>query len=70
MTIYINMLDSPFNIRFIMRHWLVAAGYDGTLATLLEFLRPGDALVVTRIDRLARSMHDLQIIVASLKASA
>jgi DNA invertase Pin-like site-specific DNA recombinase len=39
------------------------------LATLLEFLRPGNALIVTRIDRLARSMHDLQIIVASLKAN-
>ncbi|WP_298282713.1 recombinase family protein [Acidocella sp.] len=38
------------------------------LTTLLEFLRPGDTLVVTRIDRLARSMHDLQIIVSGLKA--
>jgi DNA invertase Pin-like site-specific DNA recombinase len=33
------------------------------LATLLEFLREGDTLVVTRIDRLARSMRDLQNIV-------
>jgi DNA invertase Pin-like site-specific DNA recombinase len=38
------------------------------LATLLEFLRPGDVLTVTRIDRLARSMHDLQMIVGALKA--
>jgi DNA invertase Pin-like site-specific DNA recombinase len=29
------------------------------LATVLEFLRPGDTLVVTRIDRLARSVGDL-----------
>jgi len=38
------------------------------LATLLEFLRQGDTLVVTRIDRLARSIADLQVIVAALKA--
>ncbi len=35
--------------------------------TLLEFLRQGDALVVTRIDRLARSIAHLQGIVATLK---
>jgi hypothetical protein len=28
------------------------------LATLLQFLREGDTLVVTRIDRLARSLRD------------
>lgn len=37
------------------------------LQTLLEFLRPGDTLVVTRIDRLARSLRDLQNIVHDLK---
>lgn len=37
------------------------------LVTLLAFLRPGDTLVVTRIDRLARSMKDLQDIVHDLK---
>jgi DNA invertase Pin-like site-specific DNA recombinase len=37
------------------------------LALLLTFLRPGDTLVVTRIDRLARSLKDLQDIVADLK---
>ena len=37
------------------------------LATLLDFLRHGDTLVVTRIDRLARSMRDLQNIVGELK---
>src|SRR3546814_15260969 len=37
------------------------------LQTLLDFLREGDALVVTRIDRLARSMKDLQDIVHELK---
>jgi len=37
------------------------------LKTLLEFLRPGDQLVVTRIDRLARSLSDLQTIVDMLR---
>jgi DNA invertase Pin-like site-specific DNA recombinase len=38
------------------------------LETLLQFLRPGDTLMVTRIDRLARSCGDLQDIVKTLKA--
>src|SRR6185437_15220401 len=38
------------------------------LQTLLDFLRSGDTLVVTRIDRLARSVKDLQDIVHELKA--
>ena len=37
------------------------------LGTILEFIHPGETLVVTRIDRLARSMRDLQVIVATLK---
>ncbi len=37
------------------------------LDTLLEFLRPGDTLVVTRIDRLARSLRDLQNLVHELQ---
>ena len=38
------------------------------LETLLEFVRPGDTLVVTRLDRLARSMDDLSNIVRELQA--
>jgi DNA invertase Pin-like site-specific DNA recombinase len=38
------------------------------LKTVLEFLRPADELVVTRIDRLARSIGDLQDIVRAIKA--
>ena len=68
--------------RGIQRAALKAAGCDviraekasGTrrdgrteLQVLLDFLRPGDALVVTRIDRLARSLRDLQNIVHELK---
>jgi DNA invertase Pin-like site-specific DNA recombinase len=37
------------------------------LETLLQFLSDGDALVVTRIDRLARSVKDLQDIVHELR---
>jgi len=37
------------------------------LETLLQFLAAGDTLVVTRIDRLARSMRDLQNIVHELR---
>ena len=36
------------------------------LNTLLDFLRKGDELVVTRVDRLARSIRDLQNIVYDL----
>ena len=38
------------------------------LQVLLDFLQPGDVLMVTRIDRLARSMKDLQDIVHEPKA--
>ena len=37
------------------------------LDLLLQFLREGDTLVVTRVDRLARSLRDLQNIVHELK---
>jgi DNA invertase Pin-like site-specific DNA recombinase len=37
------------------------------LATILDFIGEGDTLVVTRIDRLARSMGDLQDIVRHLR---
>jgi DNA invertase Pin-like site-specific DNA recombinase len=37
------------------------------LQTMLDFVQRGDTLVVTRIDRLARSLKDLQDIVHELK---
>jgi DNA invertase Pin-like site-specific DNA recombinase len=37
------------------------------LQALMDFLRKGDTLVITRIDRLARSVKDLQDIVHELK---
>lgn len=39
----------------------------GELKILLTFLRKGDELVITRIDRLARSVKDLQDIVHQLR---
>ena len=38
------------------------------LAAILDFIRDGDTLVVTRIDRLARSIGDLQTIIVQLSA--
>src|ERR1700755_1253719 len=38
------------------------------LRTVLDFLRAGDILMVTRIDRLARSIGDLQDIVRAIRA--
>ena len=38
------------------------------LATVLDFVREGDILLVTRIDRLARSLIDLERIVETLEA--
>ena len=37
------------------------------LGLILDFIHPGETLVVTRIDRLARSMWDLQVIAAKLR---
>ncbi|MCW2349805.1 recombinase family protein [Sphingobium sp. B12D2B] len=37
------------------------------LETILSFLRPGDTLMVTRIDRLARSVRDLEALVDTIK---
>jgi DNA invertase Pin-like site-specific DNA recombinase len=38
------------------------------LTTILDFIHAGETLVVTRIDRLARSLRDLQVIVDRLKS--
>lgn len=38
------------------------------LERLLDQLRPGDVVVVTKYDRLARSLHDLLAIVESIRA--
>ena len=53
-------------IRAEKRSGTTTAGRN-ELRTVLDFLRKGDVLMVTRIDRLARSMKDLQDIVYDLK---
>jgi DNA invertase Pin-like site-specific DNA recombinase len=54
-------------IRAEKRSGTTAAGRP-ELQTVLEFLRSGDVLMVTRIDRLARSIGDLQDIVRAVRS--
>jgi Resolvase, N terminal domain len=54
-------------IRSEKRSGTTTAGRD-ELRTALDFLRDGDVLMVTRIDRLARSIGDLQDIVRAVRA--
>ena len=75
-------VSSPDQDLALQEHALRAAGCDviraekasasrrdgrTELQVLLDFVQPGDTLIVTRIDRLARSMKDLQDIVHELK---
>src|SRR5246127_2464019 len=53
-------------IRSEKRTGTTTAGRD-ELRTVLDFLRKGDVLMVTRIDRLARSIGDLQDIVRAIR---
>jgi DNA invertase Pin-like site-specific DNA recombinase len=54
-------------IRSEKRSGTTTAGRE-ELRIVLEFLRRGDVLMVTRIDRLARSIGDLQDIVRTVRA--
>ncbi|WP_066587819.1 recombinase family protein [Sphingomonas pruni] len=54
-------------IRSEKKSGTTTAGRD-ELETVLSFVREGDTLMVTRIDRLARSVGDLERIVAVLKS--
>jgi DNA invertase Pin-like site-specific DNA recombinase len=54
-------------IRSERRSGTTTAGRD-ELRAVLDFLRKGDVLMVTRIDWLARSIRDLQDIVRAVKA--
>jgi DNA invertase Pin-like site-specific DNA recombinase len=55
-------------IRAEKRSGTTTKGRD-ELKTILDFLRQGDVLMVTRIDRLARSIGDLQDIVRAARAA-
>lgn len=54
-------------IRSEKRSGTTTAGRE-ELRTVLDFLRSGDVLLVTRIDRLARSIGDLQDIVRTVRS--
>ena len=54
-------------IRSEKRSGTTTAGRE-ELRTVLDFLRKGDVLMVTRVDRLARSIGDLQDIVRAIRA--
>jgi DNA invertase Pin-like site-specific DNA recombinase len=54
-------------IRAEKRSGTTTQGHD-ELRTILDFLHDGDVLMVTRIDRLARSIVDLQDIVRQVRA--
>ena len=54
-------------IRAEKRSGTTTAGRE-ELRTVLDFLQAGDVLMVTRIDRLARSIGDLQDIVRAVRA--
>jgi DNA invertase Pin-like site-specific DNA recombinase len=54
-------------IRAEKRSGTTTQGRD-ELKTVLDFLRTGDVLMVTRIDRLARSIGDLQDIVRAMRS--
>ena len=68
-TIQVQALEAAgcTTVRSEKRSGTTRAGRD-ELATILEFMRAGDTLVVTRIDRLARSVKDLEDIVAAIRA--
>src|ERR1700729_1219073 len=55
-------------IRAEKRSGTTTKGRD-ELKTILDFLRDGDVLMVTRIDRLARSIGDLQDIARAVRAA-
>src|SRR6266436_3406336 len=55
-------------IRAEKRSGTTTRGRD-ELKTILDFLREGDVLMVTRIDRLARSIGDLQDIVRAVRTA-
>ena len=70
----VSTADQNLDAQTAALHMVRTETGDGTtlagrpeLGTILEFIHPGETLVVTRIDRLARSMRDLQVIVATLK---
>lgn len=63
----IRMLDAA-NCEKIFREQVSSVAERPQLQAALDFVREGDALMVTRLDRLARSTADLLQIIAHLEA--
>ena len=55
------------NCEKIFREQVSSVGNRVQLEAALEFAREGDVLTVTKLDRLARSVADLMVIIGSLK---
>ena len=59
----INTVSNLVDVSLFLVHFgILLVNRRSELATLLEFLREGDTLVVTRLDRLARSLADLMVL--------
>jgi DNA invertase Pin-like site-specific DNA recombinase len=54
----------------IVKEQASSVGQRDGLAAVLDFVREGDTLVISRLDRLARSTADLLGIVATLEAKS
>jgi DNA invertase Pin-like site-specific DNA recombinase len=65
-----QIIDGAAGCEVIREEQKSGATLDGRsqLTTILDFIHAGETLVVTRIDRLARSLRDLQVIVDRLKS--
>lgn len=64
-----ELLAAGCDARLYVEQVSSVADHRPQLARLLDHLRPGDVVVVTKLDRLARSMTDLLAIVAKIEAA-
>ena len=58
------------NCKKVFREQVSSVAVRAQLETALEFAREGDVLVVTKLDRLARSVADLMVIIQKLDDKA
>lgn len=61
-------LATSCNVEKLFKEQVSSIGHRPQLEAALDFVREGDTLVVTRIDRLARSTSDLLSIIQRLEA--
>src|SRR4051812_27780404 len=60
-------LATGCKVEKLFKEYVSASGDRPQLKAALEFVREGDVLIVTRLDRLARSTNDLLSIVNNLE---